>query len=237
MLAQPAQMPSWTWRFSQRHYSPGSLPCMAEFPPGLYIVSLHKLIKDTYFPFHTQVLGLQWCSWEAFQNRYPGGFFPSQSCMAFQGVQFSRLPPQRRDEGSQPWLSSTNRASVCNPDCDCIWKNPDRNCQIRLPWHWAISHSHRLNFLHSLTNLHVWPTARGLLVWGGPSPAHFPSQMRLRVGSCFSTFDCHLLVVSCLSRSFAYLRHFYVRTLANGLWQDLQRVWLFFFLAHFLHYM
>lgn len=28
-----------------------SFPCMAEFPPGLYIVSLHKLIKILIFHF------------------------------------------------------------------------------------------------------------------------------------------------------------------------------------------
>lgn len=137
---------------------------MCEFPPCLYIVSLHKLIKMLIFHFiykHRSAKCHPWWTWEAFWNRRAGGF-SLQSYTKLHCVEFARSPI-RGHEGFQPWATS-HRAAVCNPDGNRIWKNPDRNGQVALPWHCAILHSHQLKFPCSLPNLSVWSTARGSLL-------------------------------------------------------------------------
>lgn len=166
-------------------------------------------------------------------NRHAGGFFSLQSCTGLHCMEFARSPI-RGDEGFQPWATS-HRAAVCNPDCNHIWKNLDRNGQIALPRHCAIFHSHQLKFPHSLTNLSVWSTAGGSLVGGGPGTAHFPSQARLSLSLfryIWMSFPWEL-IVQILGRLLRISRCFYVSILANDLWDELQTIWLFFSLVNF----
>lgn len=195
---------------------------MQEFPSCLYIVSLHKLIKILIFHSIHKYRSAncpQWRIWEASETgmQVASSLPRTAQYSTAHGLLGHLL---RGDEGFQSCATS-NRAAVCNPDRNHVWKNPDRNCQIALPRHCAILHSHQLKFPHSLSNLSVWSRARGSLVWGGPGTAHFPSQVRLSpflFQHIWMSSRCWELTVQILCVLLRISRRFYVSMLANDLW-------------------
>lgn len=93
-------------------------------------------------------------------------------------------------------------------------------------------HSHQLQFLLSLTHLQIWPTAGGLLVWGGPSPARFPLQMSLFMSQHIRpSSPCRERSVQILCLVPLFLCEYTGRWSVTGL----QRVRLFFSLVFFFY--